>query len=54
MKTVSLFDIHGKEISVEYPGSKEWSMNVAHLTRGIYIAQISTEAGMRSMKLVIQ
>lgn len=54
IEAISLFDMLGNQVSVQYPGSREVSIDVNGLSSGVYIAKISTSAGVGSIKLLIE
>ncbi|MDC1325646.1 T9SS type A sorting domain-containing protein, partial [Ulvibacter sp.] len=54
IEQINLFDMLGKQVSVFYPNSPNMTIDVAHLSKGIYIAKVSTPAGVGSIKLSIE
>lgn len=54
IRTITLFDILGNQVSVLNPNSREVNMDVSNLSSGIYIAKISTLKGVGSTKLIIE
>ncbi|GAA4884189.1 hypothetical protein GCM10023311_03150 [Flaviramulus aquimarinus] len=54
IKTVTLFDILGNQITVLRPNNKKATINVANYASGIYIAKITTLSGTGSIKLVVE
>ncbi|MDF1697755.1 MAG: T9SS type A sorting domain-containing protein [Saprospiraceae bacterium] len=52
LKKITLFDIVGNQISVVQPNSKETTINVSQLPRGMYIAKISTDEGTGSIEFI--
>jgi hypothetical protein len=54
IETITLFDILGKQVAVLYPNSRNVTIDVTGFSKGIYIAKVSTPAGVGSIKLVIE
>jgi hypothetical protein len=54
IKTITFFDILGNQVKTLHPNSLDVTMDVAHLTSGLYIAKISTLEGVSSIKLIIE
>lgn len=54
IKTITLFDILGNQVKVLHPNALEAIMEVADLASGMYIAKVSTNLGIGSIKLVIE
>lgn len=54
IETVTLFDILGKQVAVLYPNSRNVTIDVTGFSKGIYIAKVSTPAGLGSIKLVVE
>jgi hypothetical protein len=54
IETVRLFDILGKQVAVLYPNNRNVTINVSEFSQGVYIAKVSTPAGIGSIKLVIE
>lgn len=52
MTSVQIFDLQGKLLFSAQPGSSSVSVNAANFMTGIYVAQVFTEEGMASIKLV--
>lgn len=54
IKTITLFDILGNQVKVLHPNALKFTMDVADLASGIYIAKISTPLALGSIKLIIE
>jgi hypothetical protein len=54
MNTITLFDILGNQINSFNPNSRKMTIDVSHLSSGIYIAKISTLSGVGSIKIIIE
>jgi hypothetical protein len=54
IKTITLFDIRGHQVMILNPNSYGTTIDVAGFASGIYIAKISTPAGVGSLKLIIE
>lgn len=54
MESISIYDILGKKVSmVTNVGSNQSSVNVSHLSRGIYLLEILTENHLKQIKKLI-
>ncbi len=54
IKTIILFDILGNKVTELNPNSREASIDVTNFASGLYIAKISTESGVGSIKLIVE
>ncbi len=54
IKTITLFDILGIQVTTLYPNSREVTIDVSNFTSGVYIAKISTLEGVGSIKLILE
>ncbi len=54
IKTIILFDILGNKVTELNPNSREASIDVTNFASGLYIAKISTECGVGSIKLIVE
>ena len=52
IKTIQVFDILGKQVLSLNPNSENARIDASGLTKGLYFAQINTEAGTNSVKLI--
>ncbi len=52
INTVVIYDVLGKTVSVVDVNSQTATINNESLTRGIYMAQVSTDQGKKSIKLI--
>jgi hypothetical protein len=54
IKAIFLFNILGKKVTALNSNSREVSIDISNLASGLYIAKISTESGIGSIKLIIE
>jgi hypothetical protein len=54
IKTITLFDILGIQVTTLYPNSREVTINVSNFASGVYVAKISTLEGVGSIKLILE
>jgi hypothetical protein len=52
IEALSIFDMQGKQVAAIKPYSRNVTMDVAHLSSGLYIATITTPTQVGSMKIV--
>lgn len=52
METISVFDVLGKQVLTLSPDDSEVKVDASNLKSGLYFAQIKTEAGINSIKLI--
>ena len=54
IKTITLFNILGIQVTTLYPNSREVTIDVSNFASGVYIAKISTLEGVGSIKLILE
>tara|TARA_B110000259_G_C14004697_1_gene397565 strand:- start:163 stop:1911 length:1749 start_codon:yes stop_codon:yes gene_type:complete len=54
IKTITLFNTLGIQVTTLYPNSREVTIDVSNFARGVYIAKISTLEGVGSIKLILE
>jgi hypothetical protein len=54
IKTITLFNILGIQVTTLYPNSREVTVDVSNFASGVYIAKISTLEGLGSIKLILE
>jgi hypothetical protein len=52
IKTINVFDILGKNVLSLAPNASEVNVDGSTLKSGLYFAQVKTEAGINSIKLI--
>jgi hypothetical protein len=54
IKTITLFDILGNQVTTFYPNSREVTIDVSDFASGVYIAKILTLEGVSNIKLILE
>jgi len=54
IKTITLFDILGNQVTTLYPNSREVTIDVSDFASGVYIAKILTLEGVGNIKLILE
>ncbi len=54
IKTITLFDILGNQVTVLNPNSRKVTIDVSDFSSGVYIAKIVSPSGVSSIKLIIE
>lgn len=52
IKSVTIFDVLGKQVLVLKPNSQRIDINAASLKTGMYVAKIESDSGTKTMKLI--
>ena len=54
LTSISLFDMHGRQLMLLHPNRREVRISLVDLSSGVYVARIATQAGVSSTRLLIE
>jgi hypothetical protein len=54
IETITLIDLNGNQVAVYYPNSPDFTLDVADLSSGVYVALLTTQNGVSRIKVAIE
>lgn len=54
IEKITLIDMHGKQLLVQYPNSHKANLQVGELAPGVYLARVATRVGVGVVKVIVE